>query len=104
MLNRRFIERYSLQVPATISYSSNNRSIRKFEALSRNISAKGAFLVTKDQTKIGGQVKIEFMLPVPGQNFYCSAYSRMTCQGKVVRTEHDGIAVNFSKPCKILPQ
>jgi hypothetical protein len=70
--------------------------------VTRDISAGGTFLLADNPCRVGTPVKIDFMLIVPGmkESTYCC--SRLVASGTVCRTTPEGMAVAFTKACRIM--
>lgn len=103
MLEKRSCRRYSIRMRTMLYFEQDTFSRSEFEALSKNISSRGVFVITKEISSIGAEVKVEIQLPLSNLRDYAINDSCLLCSGSIVRVEDDGIAVSFSKPCKITP-
>ena len=103
MVERRSNTRYELQVTSKISYVSDGSSIGQ-DVVSKDVSSTGAFFMTETPPPAGTNIRIEIVLPISRIKPNCPSDSRMHCEGKIVRREIDGIAVQFTTPCEIIPQ
>ena len=103
MSERRELERYDLATPAKVIV---NRSKGKKEVLSlhtRDLSSKGAFIVTDEPVEEGASLSLEFVLPMEKLMSLIDMKSkvRLEVKGTVVRSTGDGIAVSFNENYKI---
>ena len=102
MQEKRSQRRFDLQLATLLSFHGGI-SNRKSEVFSKNVSSHGVFLLIKQGPTIGSDVKVEMLLPVSGVRGSRGCDSRLFCSGSVVRRDEEGIAVSFSKICKIRP-
>ena len=103
MLEKRSCRRYSLRMLAMLYFKQNDFSITACEAISKNISSRGVFVQTINILSIGAEVKIEIQLPLSRLQDYAVDDSCLLCAGSIVRVEDDGMAVSFTRSCKIIP-
>ena len=81
--------RYNLKIPAHVETILSGGDVRSYKWKTRNASSKGAFLLTNGQLlKNGTDIKVTLYL-----NSFLG--SRITTNGRVVRTESEGIGVCF---------
>jgi len=84
--------RYTLQVPAHVEAIHSDESIRSYEWETRDISSSGAFILTKGKLlENGTNIKVNLRL-----NTFAGSGSWVVMNGRVVRTESDGIGVCFN--------
>ncbi len=84
--------RYNLQVPAHVEAIDNDESIRSYEWKTRDISSSGAFILTEGKLlENGTNIKVNLRL-----NTFAGSGSWVAMNGRVIRTESDGIGVCFS--------
>ena len=92
--NRRGIERFDLQVPGLIHKKEDGAD--EIKLYTRDISSNGAFFLTENPLQTDTDLKMTFYLPV-GQ----SLQSKLDTMGTVIRSESDGMAVQFTSKYRI---
>ena len=91
MMERRVVTRYSLQVPAHVEAELSSGDVRSFKLKTRDISSSGAFLLTEGlELEPGTHLKVNLYL-----NTFSSSGSCIVVNGRVVRTDKDGVGVCF---------
>ncbi|MCK5916665.1 MAG: PilZ domain-containing protein [Deltaproteobacteria bacterium] len=91
MMERRVVTRYNLQVPAQVEIVPDSGEIKTFEWKTRNVSSSGAFLLTGGELlDTGTNLKVNLFL-----NSFSGAGSWVSMNGKVVRSESEGVGVCF---------
>ncbi len=87
--NRRYEERYDLELPVTVSWEDRSGRTREAPATAKNISPLGAFLVCNSPIEQGCAIDLHFDDPI---DLGGCIPSRISASGKVVRdiveTEH----------------
>lgn len=105
MKERRKLERFSLQIPATIEVIDQGQRKAKVEVVTSNICAGGAYFQTTNPLPKGTQIKIDLLLTLQKLKElkveYDQAYIKVT--GTVLRTESQGMAVRFDEDYEIRP-
>ncbi len=90
---QRVMTRYTLQVPAHVETISDDENIQLFEWQTRDISSSGAFILTNGQLlEHGTNIKVNLRL-----NTFAGSGSWVVMNGRVVRTESEGIGVCFDE-------
>ena len=90
-MERRVVTRYNLQVPAHVETVPDNGEIKTFEWKTRDVSSSGAFLLTEGVgLDTGTDLKVNLFL-----NSFSGTGSWVTMNGKVVRSEAEGLGVCF---------
>jgi len=90
-MERRVVTRYNLQVPAQVEVVPSDGEIQSFEWTTRDVSSSGAFLLTDGQgLENGTDLKVNLFL-----NSFSGAGSWVTMNGRVVRSEPEGVGVCF---------
>jgi hypothetical protein len=97
------MERFSMEVPAWISLSNESERPNSFEAMTRDICAGGAFLITDQLLSVGTGVEMIMILSFNHSQTMENRHSRIDVSGSVVRMESQGIAVCFNNNCQISP-
>ena len=102
---RRGLERYDLEVPAKISFTSSESAQRELDLLTGNISSGGAFFYTPSPLPEGTDVNIEILLNLEKLRALKDEYRHVhiRVKGKVVRVESQGMSVSFDKDYEIRP-
>ena len=105
MKERRKLERFSLQIPATIEVIGPAQRKAKVEVVTSNICAGGAYFQTTHPLPKGTQIRIDLLLSLEKlkklKAEYDQAYIKVT--GTVLRTESQGMAVRFDEDYEIRP-
>jgi len=74
----------------SFSWETEDLCVHYGNGKTRDCSISGAFIVTPDKLPIGSMLQMEFSLP---PLLAAKSGARLKTQGRVVRTELDGIAV-----------
>ena len=101
MEERREYERFQLALPVRLE---NTTSVKQeiFDAQTRDISAAGAFLFTKERFFEGTRCRLELMVPSNRIKEITGAQGLIKVEGTVVRSTPDGVAICFDGECQIL--
>ena len=83
---KRKIERFDLVFPVRLK----SNGVENADLFTRDISSKGAFILTSQPLDSG--VKVELSVTFPTGEIY------LNVTGKVVRVEQDGMAIQFNRP------
>lgn len=102
-IEKREMERFTLELPAWISIMDENENQRAFEVMISNICAGGAFFKTDNPLSVGTDVKMDLILPLDKFNKIGGKKSRVDISGSVIRTDEQGMAVCFDKKYSIMP-
>ena len=103
---RRALERFDLQVPASLHIISEDNSTQYApvqQLITSNISADGAFFLTREPLSNGTLVDIGLDLTVARPNTDTPRRSHIKISGRVIRTEPSGIAIRFEPGYQIRP-
>jgi hypothetical protein len=98
--NKRKYERFKLVFPATLEAVGSN-SILNFHT--RDISAGGAYFETSVPMKMGVKLEIEIIITNGAFAKLTGTQPKIKAQGKVIRSEPQGMAVSFTGHEKIMP-
>jgi len=93
MVERRKLERYQIEIPATVM--ADGGDISSSELRTRDISAAGAFFFTPEPLPCRMAVTVSLMLPELKQS--PGRHASVKLKGTVVRTSDSGMAVSFHK-------
>ena len=97
------MERFAVSAQADLVARNNGHS-RHVDALTRDLSADGAFLCAAEAgVTVGDQVAVTIRLPVGRREPEAgdSAGVRFRGSGTVVRQEDDGVAVAFDRQLRV---
>ena len=100
---KRKMERFSLELPSSLSVVDARRNQEPIELLTENVCAGGAFLKTDTPLSVGTSVKMNLTLPFDNQKELGGKQSRIDISGSVIRTDDEGMAVCFDKNYSIKP-
>ena len=93
MVERRKLERFDLRLPAKIEGLGLGKGVHN-SALTRNISAGGAFLETTKHFPENSRINVEVIVPTG---------VLVKVNGAVLRSEPMGIAVRFDNEYQLTP-
>jgi len=104
MKDKRRVERFDLELPATIELLTPGKEKRLLNPLTSNISSGGAYFHTTQPLPEGTQVKIDLVLPLEKlrklKKEHKQAYIKVT--GTVLRSESEGMAICFDEDYQIM--
>ena len=103
MGDRRHLERFNLCVPARLVVHNARRKKVVYETSTCNISAGGAFFKTNQILPEGMKVELDFVIPVDRLQLTPGVSSFVKVSGKVIRSDHGGIAICFDSNYEIMP-
>ena len=99
---KRTLERFSLQLLASVSIFAEDRDQEAIDLLTRNISSGGAFFETAHRLSVGSRVKIEIILPLWEIKSIEGDKALIKVTGSIIRTDEKGMAMCFDKGYQIL--
>ena len=105
MQERRIYERHIVILPTKLETILMPGEEKVFDVETRNISIGGAFIYTKDFDFLqeGRRVSIDFTIPSGSYfKYLADMKSIMECNGSVVRSTSEGIAIQFDSECEIM--
>ncbi|NVM24419.1 MAG: PilZ domain-containing protein [Desulfobacterales bacterium] len=104
MKEKRRLERFDLELPATIELLTPDQEKRLLNLLTTNICSGGAYFHTTEPLPKGTQVKIDLVLPLEKlrklKEEYKQAYIKVT--GTVLRSESEGMAICFDEDYQLV--
>jgi len=101
MKERRKYERFQLNLPVKMEkITSGKREV--FNLQTKDISAAGAFLSTKEQFPEGTRCHLELTIESKRIQELTGSQSYIEVEGVVVRSTPDGVAICFDGDCQIL--
>ena len=90
-MEQRQVTRHSLQVPAHVETMLHGDNVQSYEWKTRDVSSCGAFLLTAGQSlENGTDLKVSLHL-----DSFADSGSWITMNGRVVRTDSEGIGIRF---------
>lgn len=102
MKEKRKVERFNLHIEAMLNFQHEAKKAPKALILSRNISCDGVFLETNNPLPIGTKVDLNLLLNQHElSNQAKDEIIKINTSGKVVRTNEEGMAVEFDKLHKV---
>lgn len=102
-LENRRTERFELELPAKLAMAEFSNQKTKIDAKTVDVSAGGAFFLTKKAVTVGTPVKIEMILPLDKLKKIKGKQALINVTGVVVRSVKKGLAVCFDEDYKIMP-
>jgi hypothetical protein len=104
MKEKRELERFDVELPATIEFLTSDQEKSLLNLLTTNICSGGAFFHTTQPLPQGTQVKIDLVLPLDElrklKKEHKKAFIKVT--GEVRRTESEGMAICFDEDYQLL--
>lgn len=88
-MEHRSVQRYRVSIPTTFCWGAGS-SFFEGNGVSRDISTHGAFILTNETVPVGSEVSLKLAVPGIQEG---SKGSEMQGNGRVVRVEDDGFAV-----------
>ena len=92
---KREVQRFDLRLQTVIQKLENRAN--QFELYTRDISSDGAFLCIDQPLPLDTPVELTFFLPVKQQ-----IRSKIHTNGRVIRSESEGMAVRFESEYQIV--
>jgi hypothetical protein len=97
------MERFSLKVPAKVTFLNKGRKQKTIELLTSNICSGGAFFKIEKPLAIGTHVKIDIILPLNNVKYGKGKKSFIDVSGSVIRSNEKGMAICFDKKYRLSP-
>ena len=103
MDEKRRLERFDLEVPATIQPRGADREEELFNLQTSNICSGGVFFYTNQPLAEGMQVKIDLILPLDKLNNLKDGAKKVfiNVTGRVLRSDPKGMAICFDEDYEI---
>lgn len=102
---RREQKRFILQAAALITLEEENGK-QHFSCITRDVSSKGAYLITKQTLKLGTSVSLQLEIPIYSNKLIPDQTSITTglyTTGTVIWSSENGMGVCFDNLCRIVP-
>jgi len=100
-IDERKLERFTLELAATISIAGEEDAEKKLKFNTDDISAGGAFFNTQKPLPVGTQIKLDMVLPLDKLKKLKGRRAIIEVSGAVVRIDQEGMAVSFKKDYQI---
>jgi len=101
-IEKRKMERFSLKLPAKLTWTGKDNKPVSLEQITSNICAGGAFFKTQNPLSVGTDVKINIMLSLERFKNVGLKRSYILVSGSVIRTDQQGMAISFDQKFHIL--
>jgi hypothetical protein len=103
MKERRQKKRFAAAIPGKLDAITSSRT-RVLDVETRDISAIGAFIYTKEASYLPADARFILNLAIPNKsNKKIKNIKGLTeCVGSMVRSTSDGIAIRFDRECQIV--
>ena len=100
---RRKLERFELVTPARILIASGGTRKVEYALTTRDVSSAGAFLYSSQAIPAGTNVKMEFVLSLDALRKLAGGKgsARIKVKGTVLRSDSNGVAIQFNSGYKI---
>ncbi|MGD8667224.1 MAG: PilZ domain-containing protein [Desulfobacterales bacterium] len=103
MIEKRKVERFDLELEAFVSLPGETDRTERGNLVTRDVSMSGVFLVTDAPLPVGSKVNVDMILTLGGRKKQNAQQAWIKASGKVLRTDHQGMAVSFDDQSRILP-
>ena len=102
MKEKRRYERFSVQLPLNLKLLTSSRT-RRLDVETKDISASGAFVYTKDASYIPDDTRFLIASSYAHiSNIKLKKWKRLeNCAGTMVRSTSEGIAIHFNRPVEL---
>ena len=101
MKERRQFERFEIALPARMETMTTGKK-QVFEIKTKDISASGAFIDAKSPFSKGTRFKLNLTAQSKKIKELTGAQSFIECEGLIIRSTPQGMAICFDKECQIL--
>ena len=99
MKEQRQHKRFPAELPVKLELIASSR-LRPLNVETKDISASGAFIYTKEASYIPDDTRFIIDLTIPSKNKKLKNFEK--CAGTLVRSTSEGIAIRFNRPAKLL--
>ena len=99
MKERRLYKRFSDKLLVRLEAITSSK-IRVLHVKTKDISAGGIFIYTKEASYIPDDTRFIIDLTIPSKNKKLKHFEK--CAGTMVRSTSEGIAIRFNRPAKLL--
>ncbi|MGD8522881.1 MAG: PilZ domain-containing protein [Desulfobacterales bacterium] len=103
MIEKRQVERFALKLEAYVVRSDDAPTAESHRLTTRDVSMNGAYLLTSQPLPLGTKVKIDVILSMEGVKQQKMRKALIKAFGEVLRTDGEGMAVEFYENSKFMP-
>lgn len=103
MKEKRQDKRFTATLPARLEVITSNRK-KVYDLETKNISASGAFIYTKEASFFPEDARFTLDLTIPSDSIkeLAEVKSFLECEGGLVRSTSEGVAMYFDRECHIM--
>ena len=98
---RRKYNRTGIQLHVRLNAINAGKRIMVLDLTTRDISYSGTFIPTLTSFPEGTRFSMNFTLPSDNLEEFRDIESMMDCKGNMVRSDSNGIAIQFDEECRI---
>jgi len=101
MKERRLYKRHNVKLPSRIEAIMPSGKKKTFDLETKNISIGGAFIYTRESSSFpeGTRINIDLTIPRDSDKELTVIKNLMECQGTLVRSTLEGIAIQCDGEC-----
>ena len=100
MKERRQHERFIFRLPVRLESMTTGRK-EVLDLVTRDISGSGTYIATLTSFPEEAQFNLDFTMPTDNLKGFKNIENLKKCKGKMVRSTHHGLAIQFDKECPI---
>ncbi len=100
-IDERRLERFTLDLVASISVTSEEGAEKDFKFNTSDISSGGAFFNTDKPLPVGTELRLDMVLPLDKLKKLKGKQAKIEVSGAVVRITQEGMAISFKKDYQI---
>ncbi len=100
-IDERKLERFTLELVASISVTGEGSAEKNIKLNTSDISSGGAFFNTEKPLPVGTEIKIDMVLPLDKLKKIKGKQAKIEVSGAVVRIDQEGMAISFKKDYQI---
>ena len=103
MKEKRQYKRFTATLPARLEVITSSRK-KVYDLETKNISASGVLIYTKESSFFPKDARFTLDLTIPSDSIkeLAEVKSLIECEGSVVRSTSEGMAMHFDRECYIM--
>jgi len=101
MKERRLHKRLNIPLPVRVKALNGDVLIMALDLEARDISYSGTFIPTLTSFPEGSRFILDFTIPSDNLKYFKNVDSLIGCKGTMVRSDSNGIAIQFDEECQI---